>query len=120
MLRDFLLAFLALNGFPHLEPRAPGTWWDMSRPMYKWFGSDAQSSNDLKPRRVRGDFFKLTQWGVFLAAAEEEEQEDGLLNIFEKFRLTSSDVSDDVSEVVSVSPLEKSHLLSQSEFKARK
>ena len=51
-----------------------------------------------------------------MAIAEEEEKEDGLWNISEEFRLKSSDVSDSVS----VSPLELSHLLSQLEFKARK
>ena len=73
MFREFLLAFLTLNGFPHLNSRAPSTWWDMSRPMYTLFGLEFQSLNDLKPRLARNDFFKLTQWVVFLMEAVEEE-----------------------------------------------
>ena len=41
--------------------------------MYTLFGFEFHSENDLKPRLVRNDFFKLTQWVVFLMEAVEEE-----------------------------------------------
>ena len=63
-----------------MEPSAPATWWDMSRPIYKWFGSEFQSSNDLKPRLVRDTFFKLTQWGVVFVPSAGEEREEVVEN----------------------------------------
>ena len=49
----------------------------MSRPMYTWFGSEFQSSNDLYPRLAKEDFFKLTQWGAFTVAVTEKEVKEG-------------------------------------------